>query len=128
LSGCGIQTAGLTFGGETTVAVADTEEYDGSAWTAGGNLNTARRNLAGAGTQTVGLAFGGITTVDVANTEEYNGTSWTNSTSMATARSSLGGAGLQTAGLGFGGVGPLTATEEYTGAFLTNNVQTITTS
>jgi hypothetical protein len=24
-----------------------TEEYDGSSWTAGGNLNTARRYLAG---------------------------------------------------------------------------------
>jgi hypothetical protein len=54
----------------------NTEEYDGSAWTAGGNLNTARRDLAGAGIQTAGLAFGGITTVNtVANTEEYNGTS-----------------------------------------------------
>jgi hypothetical protein len=39
--------------------VANTEEYDGSAWTGGGNLGTARRQLAGAGTQTAGLAFGG---------------------------------------------------------------------
>jgi hypothetical protein len=38
---------------------AATEEYDGSTWTAGGNLNTARYNLAGCGTQTAGLAFGG---------------------------------------------------------------------
>jgi hypothetical protein len=36
-----------------------TEEYNGSAWTAGGNLNTARRSLAGCGTQTAALAFGG---------------------------------------------------------------------
>jgi hypothetical protein len=36
-----------------------TEEYDGTSWTAGGNLGTARRRLAGAGTQTAGLAFGG---------------------------------------------------------------------
>jgi hypothetical protein len=41
-----------------------TEEYDGSAWTAGGNLNTARRSLAGAGTQTAALAFGGYTAQD----------------------------------------------------------------
>jgi hypothetical protein len=40
---------------------AATEEYDGTTWTtAGGSLNTARRNLAGAGTQTAALAFGGI--------------------------------------------------------------------
>jgi hypothetical protein len=36
-----------------------TEEYDGSSWTAGGNLNTARTSLAGCGTQTAGLVFGG---------------------------------------------------------------------
>jgi hypothetical protein len=30
------------------------------AWSAGGNLNTARYGLAGAGTQTAALAFGGI--------------------------------------------------------------------
>jgi hypothetical protein len=30
------------------------------AWATGGNLTTARDQLAGAGTQTAGLAFGGI--------------------------------------------------------------------
>jgi hypothetical protein len=33
-----------------------TEEYDGSSWTAGGNLNTARYVLAGTGTQTAGFS------------------------------------------------------------------------
>jgi hypothetical protein len=56
-AGAGTQTAGLAFGGSTTVRVANTEEYDGSTWTAGGNLNTTRNFLAGAGTQTAGLAF-----------------------------------------------------------------------
>jgi hypothetical protein len=57
----GIQTAGLGFGGEDASPgfTAATEEYDGSSWTAGGNLTTARNFLAGAGTQTAGLAFGG---------------------------------------------------------------------
>jgi hypothetical protein len=32
------------------------------SWSAGGNLGTARRQLAGAGTQTAGLAFGGSVT------------------------------------------------------------------
>jgi hypothetical protein len=41
------------------VLTATTEEYNGSTWTAGGNLNTARYFLAGAGTQTAALAFGG---------------------------------------------------------------------
>jgi hypothetical protein len=36
-----------------------TEEYNGTSWTSGNNLNTARFYLAGAGTQTAALAFGG---------------------------------------------------------------------
>jgi hypothetical protein len=63
LSGAGLQTAALAFGGKTTVAAASTEEYDGTSWTAGGNLNTARSDMGGAGLQTAGLVFGGRTTV-----------------------------------------------------------------
>jgi hypothetical protein len=33
------------------------------AWSAGGNMGTARKGLGGAGTQTAGLGFGGNTTV-----------------------------------------------------------------
>jgi hypothetical protein len=97
-----------------------TEEYDGSAWTAGGNMGTARRVLAGAGIQTAGLAIGGQTTVNVANTEEYDGTAWTAGGNLATARRGLGGAGTQTAGLAFGGFTTVNsaATEEYNGASL----------
>jgi hypothetical protein len=36
-----------------------TEEYNGTSWSAGGNLNTARYLLGGAGLQTAALAFGG---------------------------------------------------------------------
>jgi hypothetical protein len=42
---------------------AATEEYDGTSWTAGGAMNTARRLLAGAGIQTAALAFGGESTL-----------------------------------------------------------------
>jgi hypothetical protein len=46
LGGAGTQTAALGFGGYGPApAVGDTEEYDGSTWTAGGSLNTARRYL-----------------------------------------------------------------------------------
>jgi len=65
-AGCGTQTAGLSFGGEVTIATfpylvnsAVTEEYDGAAWAAGGALATARKMLAGCGTQTAGLSLGG---------------------------------------------------------------------
>jgi hypothetical protein len=69
----------LAFGGTTApnVNVGSTEEYDGSTWSPGGNMGTARYNLAGCGIQTAALAFGGRTTVVVANTEEYDGSSWT---------------------------------------------------
>ena len=58
-------TAGLAFGGETTEAVNSTEEYDGTDWTAGGNMGTARYQfcIGGAGTQTAGLADGGLPNV-----------------------------------------------------------------
>jgi hypothetical protein len=56
-----------------TVTVAATEEYNGTSWTNGGNLATARNNLGGAGTQTSGLGFGGSTTISLAATEEYSG-------------------------------------------------------
>jgi hypothetical protein len=59
----------------------------------GGNLNTARYQLAGAGTQTAGLGFGGDTGPTITSaTEEYNGTSWTLILgSLNTARRYLGG-------------------------------------
>jgi hypothetical protein len=71
LAGAGIQTAALAFGGYSTAATAATEEYDGSTWTTGGNLGTARYQLAGAGTQTSALAFGGTPTTGA--TEEWTG-------------------------------------------------------
>jgi hypothetical protein len=43
--GAGTQTAALVFGGYGPLNA--TEEYDGSSWTAGGNLGTARYVLAG---------------------------------------------------------------------------------
>ena len=72
-----------------------TEEYGGTSWTAGGNMTTARRELAGGGTQTAALGFGGYVQ-SVGNddaTEEYNGSSWTNGGNLGTARTKLAGAG-----------------------------------
>jgi len=116
----GTQTAGLAFGGRTPPGtdVADTEEYNGSGWTTGGNLGTARYNLASAtnAPQTAGLAFGSATSPNT-TTEEYNGSSWTAGGALNTGRGFLGGAGTQTAGLGFGGYagGDVNNVEEYNG-------------
>jgi len=74
------QNAGLGFGGSGPATggtgLATTQEYDGTSWSNGGSLATAREFLAGAGIQSAGLAFGGTTKVNVnaslAATEEYN--------------------------------------------------------
>jgi len=59
-----------------------TEEFNGSGWSAGGNLNTARVDIMGAGLQTAAVAAMGDNSPDsprtMTNTEEYNGTAWTN--------------------------------------------------
>jgi hypothetical protein len=122
LAGAGIQTSALAFGGVDPGVFSATEEYNGTSWTAGGNLNTARYALGGAGTsETSGLAFGGNDAVPAVTgaTELYDGTSWTNSpASMGTGRNEGGSLGTQAAALFFGGFAPLrtTATEEFTGA------------
>ena len=132
MGSAGIQTAALMFGGYNGTGPggegANTELYNGTSWTAGPNLNTARYILGGAGIQTAALAFGGATPTSVGSTELYNGTSWTsNPTGLATVRQGLGGCGTQTTALAFGGGPSITAaTEEWTGASV--QVRTITTS
>ena len=86
----GSQTAGLFAGGKTPTAQNNSEEYDGTSWTEGNNLNTARVVMAAGGesTQTAGLCFGGTTSTAPDNsgvtnaTEEYNGSSWTSVNNM----------------------------------------------
>ena len=106
LAGAGTQTAGLAFGG-TPPYLNSTEEYNGSSWTAGGAMGTARANHSGSvgGTQTAALAFIGDdgSTPLTLNTEEYNGTSWSEQNNVPAGRFAGGGAGTQTAGYGFGG-------------------------
>jgi hypothetical protein len=45
--------------GPSASVTGATEEYDGTSWTSGGTLDTARYGAGGSGTQTAGLAFGG---------------------------------------------------------------------
>ena len=87
-SGFGTTSAGLMCNGSDTTYSATTKEYNGS-WTAGGDLNTARRWIGTAGTQTAGLAFGGQippSGYSTNVTEEYDGSSWTNSGNLNTTR------------------------------------------
>ena len=50
-------------GGSTGANSNVTQEYDGTSWSSGGNLATARWGLYGAGTQSAGLCMGGNTAV-----------------------------------------------------------------
>lgn len=126
--GCGgDQNSGLCFGGAppTSAGTTSTEEYNGSAWTAGGNLGTARHAFACAGTQTAGLGAGGYkgppAPIISNSTEEYDGSAWAAGGNMGTARYRLSGCGTQTSALAFGGsiptdpIGPVVNTEEYNG-------------
>ena len=110
---CGTQTAGIIFGGgyldgfgKPPGPQAVTLEWDGSSWTAGGNLNQARRRLGGAGTQTAALGFGGYSgPPQFFNvTEFYDGSSWTTSSgTLATATGHMHGSGTADSALSAGG-------------------------
>ena len=71
------------------------------SWSAGGALNTARKELGGCGTQTAGMAFGGGGPDD--ETEIYDGSSWTEVGDLNTARKKIEGMGTTTAALACGG-------------------------
>ena len=105
-----------------------------AAWANGGNMNTARDQLAAAGNSpsSTTLIFGGDTTPHVANTELYNGSNWTEVNDLNTARRLLSGAGTNTAALAVSGFnGPpgsqnVAATETWNGTNWTevNNLNT----
>ena len=118
----GTLTAGLLAGGgghphpsaPPSAVRATSAEYDGSSWTAGNGINTARAAGTCFGTQTAGLVAGGIpgTKTEV---ELYDGTNWTEVGDLNTGRSYGGSSrtAAQTAGLVFGG--GTANTEEWDG-------------
>jgi len=75
--GCGTQTAGLAAGGPPAPSVS-TIEYNGTAWTGGGNTNGPPRAAGSSfGVQTAAIATAGNAPPgDVLDTESYDGTSW----------------------------------------------------
>ena len=74
-----------------------------SAWSSGGDLNTARRAAVGAGTQTSGLVYGGYDAPRALN-ELYSGSSWTELNDLNTGRSFGSGGGPSTSALMVGGL------------------------
>ncbi len=130
LAGGGTATAGLIFGGNTSASinyVNNSEEWDGTSWTEGNDLATARGNgIGGCGTQTAGLAFCGdvhpTSPRNTADTEEYDGSSWSEANDVNTARRGTAGAGIQTAAVMAGGYSTtnINNTEEYDGTNWSN--------
>jgi len=114
----GIQTAGLCAGGQDTPSPspAACETYDGTSWTEGNNINTARTAGVAAGTISAGVIAGGYVaesswTTGYVNCEEYNGTSWSNVNNLTTAMAttSYGTVGTQTSAMQAGRKAPPSA-------------------
>lgn len=120
-------TAALFFGGFDENAfstVSCTEAFNGTSWSSGGAMITARACLGGAGTPTAALGFGGTNDPSPGTytaTEAYNGTSWSTGGNLNSPRSGMGGHGASnTAALSAGGSGAYTGytntcTETYNG-------------
>ena len=122
ITGAGTLTAGLAWGGTSgggAGKVSTSEEYNGTAWTAGNSIGTAIYNHGGCGTQTAALSAGGTTLTNVA--EEYDGTNWTTS-GVGTLGAAMAGnrcGGTQSSAISTAGYasGSYTAvTEEYDGS------------
>lgn len=123
-----VRTAALAIGGYSPatpgVGSPNTFEYNGSAWSGGGNLNTGRVNVATAGTQTAAVGSGGdnYSPSQQSATEHYNGSSWSNATSAPFSANRRSAAGTQTAAIYVGGftAGPTgnttTQADEYNGS------------
>ena len=114
----GTVNAGLITGGYVATEINTTEEYNGIAWSAGGNLTDPARSTFGAcGTLTAALCAGGDSGGTHVHAEEYDGTSWAGVADMSQTRRAPALAGTQTAGLAAGGstAAPLSITEEYDG-------------
>jgi len=117
----GTQTAALWGGGSPSSS--GSYEYDGSTWTAGGNMTFAGRDFTGgsAGILTAALQIGGfINPGNYSSTmQEYDGTSWANIPQTFPTAPNTGGfasCGTQTAALSSGGPGGATDNLSWDGS------------
>ena len=121
----GTQNAALAAGTGPAPVSAATEEFNGTDWSAGGNLSVARYAGLSAGTQNDTVyAAGTNNSALLTATEEYNGSTWATGGSLSISSGFKDEAGFQMFGEGAysavitGGRTPtaLSATEEYDGA------------
>ena len=71
-----------------TAYTSNSEEYNGTSWSEGPNLNTARRDVAGSGANADAQRIsGGVGPANFSTkSEAYNGTSWTEGPDLATGK------------------------------------------
>jgi hypothetical protein len=103
----------------------DTEEYNGTSWSSGGNLSSARYAAVGGGSSSDAIYAGGENNYGLTSTEEYNGTSWSSGGTMITFHRSRAGSGTSNNAIATAGyyydeeteeTGTYTDTEEYNGS------------
>ena len=126
----GTQTAALYASGyvgpqpspPANLMLVGTFEYDGSSWTAGGDVNSRAFIGGSAGTQTASLKMGGNmpTGANRGEVEEYNGTSWSEQNDLPTGTQTNTGIGIQTAALSVSGGADTDITLEYDGSSWTS--------
>ena len=123
LGGAGTKSAAIVFGGRNPPVGQDlalSEEYNGTSWSEGPDLNTATRVCGrGTGTSTAALKHGGHSGSPSSpnkTAEEWNGSSWSNGGASTNNHDGTMQIGTQTAAASCGSNPPTGAkTEEYNG-------------
>jgi len=111
-----IMQAGNSYTGNTEEYNFNTSGVCVSAWTAEGNLSTARYAANGAGTSNAALAIAGFAPGDSLRcTEEFDGSSWSTGGAVINCREGGGAAGTQNSTVFFGGRStPANSNHNYT--------------
>jgi hypothetical protein len=111
MAGWGLSTAGAIVGGSqdsNPTMTAETLEWNGSSWTAGGDYSSVVKYFAAFGTADNGIAAGGSTgSANLSVAANYNGTSWTEVAELASVRrGNMANGASGTSGLTAGGETP----------------------
>jgi len=132
----GPQTAAVVFAGGFP-GVNNSNEYDGTNWTAGNTTLSPNYGIGGnggTGSQTAALGAGGYTPGPIyfSKVETYDGTTFATAPSLATARSELPASGPNSSFFAAGGListgTASNSTEEFTGETVVATASTLTTS
>lgn len=117
LSGCGITSAALAFGGLTASEIANTDKQSGSSQVTTTAMNAARSYLSGCGTTSAALSFGGWSGATMSNTEIWSGSSQATTPALNSNVAYNAGCGTTSGALSMGGQtgAGITGTEKQSG-------------